>query len=248
MQNIGLLAIVVYVVSVHVRVAVGAGCVSPNTCITVSACAVKGGTSQPGLCPGSANIQCCKVTTGAVTEPIYTRLADLADILRNAGLNVVEEPGWKTRGHGPMSSVKGILIHHTAGAATRDFPSLAVVRDGRPDLAGPLSQLGLGRSGTWYVIAAGLSYHAGKTINDSIYGNANSIGIEAEGTGVPADTTGHKYWPEVQWQSYVQGVKALQAAYGVPTAQVLGHREAASPAGRKSDPNFSMDEFRAALG
>jgi len=240
--------IVVCVISVHVRVAVGAGCESPNACIDVSACTVKGGTSQPNLCPGPINIQCCKVASTAVTNPINTMLVDLASILRNAGLNVVEVSGWKTRGHAKMSSVKGILVHHTAGPAKGDFPSLATVRDGRSDLLGPLSQLGLSRSGTWYVIAAGLSYHAGKTIDDSIYGNANAIGVEAESTGVPADATGHKYWPEVQWQSYVRGVKALQAAYGVPTAHVLGHKEAASPAGRKADPNFSMAEFRAALG
>jgi hypothetical protein len=175
-------------------------------------------------------------------------LTDLADILRNAGLDVIEVAGWKTRGHGVMSSVKGILAHHTAGPATGDFPSLNIVRDGRPDLSGPLAQLGLGRSGTWYVIAAGRCYHAGKTIDDAVFGNANAIGIEAEGTGVPSSDSGHAYWPEVQWQSYVRGVKALQAAYSVPTACVLGHKEAAFPAGRKVDPNFSMDEFRAALG
>ncbi|CAF4119993.1 unnamed protein product, partial [Adineta steineri] len=38
-----------------------------------------------------------------------------------------------------------------------------------------------------------------------------------------------------------------QAAYAVPTSRVLGHKEAAVPLGRKPDPNFSMDEFRAAL-
>lgn len=175
-------------------------------------------------------------------------LTDLADILRDAGLNVIEESGWKTRGHGVMASVKGILIHHTAGPATGDFPSLRIVRDGRSDLPGPLSQLGLGRTGTWYVIAAGRSYHAGSTIDDSVFGNSNAIGIEAEATGLPATNTGHAAWPEVQYQSYIQGVKALQKAYGIATARVLGHREAAVPLGRKPDPNFSMTEFRAALG
>ena len=91
-------------------------------------------------------------------------LTDLADVLRSADLNVIEEPGWKTRGHGVMASVKSILCHHTAGPATGDYPSLQIVRDGRPDLSGPLAQLGLSRSGLWYVIAAGRSYHAGKTI------------------------------------------------------------------------------------
>ncbi|CAF1198686.1 unnamed protein product [Adineta ricciae] len=174
-------------------------------------------------------------------------LTGLADILRGAGLNVVEVAGWRTRGHGVMSSVKGIVVHHTAGPASGDYPSLAVVRDGTSSLAGPLAQLGLGRSGTWFVIAAGRCYHAGSTIDDSVYGNNNAIGIEAEGVGLPATDSGHSHWPEVQYQSYLRGVRALQKAYGVPSARVLGHKEAAVPRGRKIDPNFSMNEFRAAL-
>jgi hypothetical protein len=227
-------------------------CCSCSTCMDAAACTAKGGVPHAGICQGPANIQCCNTGSTSVpnggSEPTNGMLTDLADILRNAGLPVVEVQGWKTRGHGTMSSVKGILAHHTAGPATGEYPSLAVVRDGRSDLPGPLSQLGLGRSGTWYVIAAGKAYHAGSTIDDSIFGNSNAIGIEAEGTGAPSTNIGHAHWPEVQYQSYVRGVKALQAAYGVPTAHVLGHKEAAFPLGRKPDPNFSMEEFRAALG
>lgn len=175
-------------------------------------------------------------------------ITNLADVLRNAGLNVVEVAGWKTRGHGVMSSVKAIIVHHTAGPATGDYPSLAVVRDGTSSLAGPLAQLGLGRSGTWFVIAAGRSYHAGSTFDDSIFGNSNALGVEAEGVGLPATDSGHAHWPEVQYQSYIRGVKALQRAFNVPSAFVLGHKEAAVPKGRKIDPNFSMAEFRASLG
>ncbi|CAF1030342.1 unnamed protein product [Adineta steineri] len=226
-------------------------CCSCANCMEASLCVSRGGVPSTGICPGSSNHQCCNmastsVPTGGKT-PVNRMLTDLADILRGAGLTVIESEGWKTRGHGIMTSVKGILVHHTAGPATGDFPSLKVVRDGRTDLAGPLSQLGLGRSGTWYVIAAGRSYHAGATIDDSIFGNANAIGIEAEATGSPSTNTGHASWPEVQYQSYIRGVKALQAAYAVPTSRVLGHKEAAVPLGRKPDPNFSMDEFRAAL-
>jgi len=218
-----------------------------------SSCVAKGGVPHAGICAGAANIQCCNMASTSRPESTSAQnnanimLTDLADILRSADLDVIEVEGWKTRGHSGMMSVKGILVHHTAGPATGDFPSLKVVRDGREDLPGPLSQLGLGRTGTWYVIAAGRSYHAGQTIDDSLYGNYNAIGIEAESTGIPADEIGHRYWPEVQWQSYVRGVKALQAAYGVPTEHVLGHKEAAYPLGRKPDPNFSMDEFREAL-
>jgi hypothetical protein len=223
-----------------------------SSCIDAATCSARGGVPHAGICSGASNIQCCHMDPTPPTSigkvPINTMLTNLADILRNAKLSVIEVDGWRTRGHGIMSSVKSIICHHTAGPATGNFPSLAVVRDGRSDLRGPLSQLGLGRNGTWYVIAAGLSYHAGVVIDSSLYSNANSVGIEAESTGSPSTNTGHAHWPEVQYQSYVKGVKALQAAYAVPTARVRGHKEVASPLGRKPDPNFSMDEFRAALG
>ncbi|CAF1192845.1 unnamed protein product [Rotaria sordida] len=131
-------------------------CCSCTTCKDAAACRAGGGTPHGGICPGAANIQCCKgggstPTDPGTSKPINTMLTGLADILRGAGLNVVEVAGWKTRGHGMMSSVKGIIVHHTAGPATGDFPSLAVVRDGTSSLAGPLSQLGLGRTGTCYL-------------------------------------------------------------------------------------------------
>ena len=217
-------------------------------------CVANGGVPHADICPGPANIQCCKIASvllpESTTKPADDNslmLTDLADVLRNANLNVIEVTGWETRGHGGMKSVQSILVHHTAGPADGDFPSLETVRDGRPDLSGPLAQLGLGRTGRWYVIAAGRCYHAGATIDDSLFANSYAIGIEAEGTGVPEDNTDHKYWPKVQWQSYVRGVRALQTAYGVPSKRVLGHKEAAAPLGRKTDPNFSMEEFRAAL-
>lgn len=166
-------------------------------------------------------------------------LTDLADACRKSGLPVEEVPGWKTRGHGQMLAVRTIVCHHTAGPATGNYPSLGVVRDGRSDLPGPLSQLGLGRDGTVYVIAAGLSYHAG-SVRQSDYGNSWSIGIEAEATGVTA-------WPAVQMEAYARLCAALCEHYGVPVSRVLGHKEVCAPAGRKTDPNFDMAAFRAAV-
>jgi Negative regulator of beta-lactamase expression len=164
-------------------------------------------------------------------------LTDLADVLRAAGLKVQEIAGWTTRGHGQMTDVEAIICHHTAGPKTGNYPSLGVVRDGREDLAGPLAQLGLARDGTWLVIAAGLCWHAG-VVFESWQGNPHAIGIEAEGTGTDP-------WPTVQYDSYVAGVRALRAHYDVPLSRVLGHKEVAKPLGRKNDPNFDMDDFRA---
>src|SRR5579864_4033356 len=86
----------------------------------------------------------------------------LPEVLENAGLKVAEQPGWRTRGRGEMGDVKGVMCHHTSGPPDGNMPSLGVVTHGRPDLAGPLAQLCLGRDGTFYVVAAGRCNHAGK--------------------------------------------------------------------------------------
>src|SRR5689334_16619199 len=109
----------------------------------------------------------------------------LPDVLAVAGQHVVLESNWETRGHGDMADVKGVLCHHTAGPKSGDAPSLPTVIAGRPDLAGPLAQLFLSRSGTWHVVAAGKAWHAGRgSWNGIIDGNAHLIGIEAENTGL----------------------------------------------------------------
>lgn len=176
-------------------------------------------------------------------------LTDLADILRGAGLDVVEVDGWTKRGwkggttpDGGLLGLTGGLVHHTAtsAAAPGDYPSLRIVRDGRSDVPGPLAQLGLGRSGTWYVIAAGRANHSG-AVDDPRWANPRCLGVEAEhpGDGTP--------WPPAQYASYVAGCRALAAHYGVTFAALTwrGHKEAAIPYGRKIDPRFSMPQFRA---
>ena len=165
-------------------------------------------------------------------------LTDLAEACRKSGLKVVEVDGWRTRGHGPMTDVQTIACHHTATsrAASGDYPSLGIVRDGRSDLPGPLAQLGLGRSGTVYVIAAGVAYHAGETWSSS-QNNWNAIGIEAEADGVSS-------WDPAQVDAYARLCHALIEHYGLSVARVQGHKEIAKPAGRKIDPNFDMAAFR----
>lgn len=166
-------------------------------------------------------------------------LTDLADVCRTSGLRVVEVDGWRTRGHGPMTDVQTIVDHHTATPDhyEGDYPSLAVVRDGRADLAGPLAHLGLGRSGTVYVIAAGLAYHAG-VVKDPSYANAHSIGIEGE-------SAGYGKWTPEQRAAWPKLNAALCRGYGLDAPRVFAHREVCYPEGRKPDPvGIDMDEQR----
>src|SRR2546425_1614550 len=168
----------------------------------------------------------------------------LPDVLKGAGLNVKLVDGWEDRGRGDVGKILGVLCHHTAGPKNGNMPSLDIITKGRDDLPGPLSQLGLGRDGTYFVIAAGKCSHAGKGNWKGITnGNTNLIGIEAENTGLPNDSP----WPAVQMDAYQRGVAAILTHIGQGPEFCAGHKEYALPQGRKSDPDFDMVPFREAV-
>jgi len=170
----------------------------------------------------------------------------LPEVLREAGLKVAETDGWANRGRGEMGRVRGVMCHHTGSSGTGNMPTLGMLKAGRGGqhpLPGPLSQLGLGRDGTYYIVAAGRANHAGggnwKTFTT---GNSSFIGIEAENAGTRADK-----WPDVQMDAYRRGVAAILKHVGVDADMCCGHREYALPPGRKPDPLFDMDAFRAGV-
>jgi peptidoglycan hydrolase-like protein with peptidoglycan-binding domain len=168
----------------------------------------------------------------------------LPHVLKSAGLKVATVPGWEERGRAEMGEILGVICHHTAGERHGNMPTLKILIDGREDLAGPLAQLGLGRDGTYYVIAAGRCNHAGVGMwNDCTNGNSNFIGIEAENTGGANDFP----WPAVQMDAYQRGVAAILKFVGKPALACAGHREYARPIGRKQDPVFNMIDFRSSV-
>jgi hypothetical protein len=168
----------------------------------------------------------------------------LPHVLESAGLKVACVPDWENRGRAEMGEILGVICHHTAGERHGNMPTLRVLIEGREDLAGPLAQLGLGRDGTFYVIAAGRCNHAGVGMwNECTNGNSNFIGIEAENTGGANDFP----WPAVQMDAYQRGVAAILKFVGRPALACAGHREYARPVGRKQDPVFDMTSFRATV-
>lgn len=169
------------------------------------------------------------------------KLTWLPTVLKNAGLKVAEVPGWPNRGVADMPAAKGVMCHHTAGPAAGNMPSLNVLVNGRPDLPGPLSQLGLGRDGTYYVIAAGRANHAGVGQWEGITaGNTAFIGIEAENAGLPTDP-----WPAIQLEAYQRGSAAILKQLQQSAIMCCGHKEYALPKGRKPDPHsINMTVFR----
>ncbi|WP_315913568.1 LysM peptidoglycan-binding domain-containing protein [Arthrobacter sp. lap29] len=161
-------------------------------------------------------------------------LNNLADVLRARGLKVVEVSGWKPRGYkgNKLVDFRGVLWHHTATPGARNpangnMPTLNVLANGHENLAGPLSQLGLGRDGTVYVVAGGLANHAGTGSAPGIpvnAGNWHMLGVEMESSGTaPWD------WTAAQLAAAPKLGAALEMAYmaSLPASQRLqmGHFE-----------------------
>lgn len=167
------------------------------------------------------------------------KLTWLPTVLLDAGLKVSEVQGWPNRGRAEMGNVRGVICHHTVGPRNGNMPSLNVLINGHGNLPGPLAQLGLGRDGTYYIIAAGRCNHAGRGSFAGITaGNSSFIGIEAENMGTTADP-----WPAVQIDAYKRGVAAILAQLGQDQSWCIGHKEWTS---RKIDPHsIDMDDFRA---
>lgn len=155
------------------------------------------------------------------------------------GRSVIVSPNWQTRGHGGLRLLEFVIGHHTATPETAggDYPSLNVVQNGRAGLAGPLAQLGLGRSGNVYVIAAGLSYHAGA----SAY--AGFVDLNDEAIGIEAEDSGDGRWTEAELFMYPRLVGAVLYYLRRGVDRYASHRTIAVPAGRKPDPAGITDTW-----
>jgi hypothetical protein len=160
-------------------------------------------------------------------------LTQLATVARRTGFPVHEVSGWKTRGHGEQPHVEGIVCHHTGG-----HNALAVVRDGRPDLDGPLSHFYLARTADIYVVAAGRCWHNAPS-TDPHFANSTALGIEAENLG------NGEAWPARQLDAYARLCAALAMEFGLPASRVKGHKEVNTS---KDDPRgIDMNKWRAAV-
>lgn len=187
-------------------------------------------------------------------------VSDLAGILRAAGLTVSTAytgPGETDGGFSPL----GLILHHDAaglsytdGWGGKDDTSIAAYM-AKPGNNG--AQFWVGRSGTWYILAAGRMWHAG---TGSGYGNipANAgntyaYGIETDygpvrpgWSGPTVSSEGYTWpaWDAAHIEAINVGSRALAKALGLNT--FCGHKEYAPD--RKIDPaNLSLDDWRAAI-
>lgn len=160
------------------------------------------------------------------------RLLWLPDVLTVAGCRVEVYPGWRDRGR-DLDTVKGLVWHHTASSPkSSDATVEQLLTVGRPDLTGPLCQLGLRRDGTFVVIASGRANHNGY----GVWGN-DAIGIEAYNNGIGEP------WPAAQLDAWVVGSAAILRHLELDVSQMRGHRE--TDPKRKIDPTgIDMDNAR----
>jgi len=176
------------------------------------------------------------------------RLLDLPAVLRDAGLVVVEYPGWQTAGKDTILTRFNpfvVVDHHTATGP--HWTDAAVERllavTGNKTTPAPLCNVGLRRSGVCVVIASGTANHAGPGFWKGATSNKDAVGIEAynNGTGEP--------WPAVQLDAYARLNAALCKRIGRDASHVAAHREwRPKPIGKfgaKIDPyGINMAEMR----
>jgi len=171
-----------------------------------------------------------------------SRINWLADVLREAGLRVVEVDGWKTRGTSGLTPI-GVMEHHTAGALGRPTPSLNICINGRAGLPGPLCNVYIGRDLVCYVVASGIANHAGtggpygRIPKNS--GGRYTVGFEIEHAGTAAEA-----WPPALVDVAARATAAVASRIKAEENYAgIGHKEWAPT--RKVDPYaWNMKAFR----
>lgn len=171
----------------------------------------------------------------------YQRATWLPDVLRDAGLTVIEHDGWRTRGLSTARpfTPRAVVWHHDA-SAPGDSPGVPGYMIRNYDRAG--AQLWVDRYGRWHIIASGRAAHAGKVLPGHP-GNETSLGVETD------HTTGEA-WPDALLVSLRRGTAAILKHLGVPATRGLHfHKSICDPPGRKVDPDgltLSTERLRVA--
>ena len=165
-------------------------------------------------------------------------LTDLANWLRNAGLNVKEYSGWQTRARdsgGYESYPLCVMWHHTAspkswdGQKDADYCAIG-------DSDAPLANLYVDRTGTVWVLAAGatntngkgnsITFSRGTVPTDCM--NTRAVGVEMGNDGVG------EQWPEVQINAMFVVSNTVNSKLGNQPDDISTHQFYAPT--RKIDP------------
>ena len=181
---------------------------------------------------------------GWAGDPVW-----LEEVLRPVlGKKLRTLPGWDDCGHGDFGDIWGVMWHHTGDSRA----TAQSIRDGRPDLPGPVSNLHIAPDGTVTIVAVGVCWHAGAGSGFGLpTNNANNrlIGIECAWPDPRPDLRlGYdpaQRWPDAQIISMRDVGAALTKKLGYGAERNIGHKEWAGSAQGKWDPgNIDMDWFR----
>lgn len=177
----------------------------------------------------------------------------LADVLRAAGVSVVEEGDWLNRtASGAAIAPIGVLWHHTAGpptSASNPSPSLNICINGRPDLSGPLCHALVDYHGVFHVISANRANHAGEARASGPIpagsGNTMLVGWEIDYAGDQSGTGGpQQAMSAAQYDASLKATAAVLTQLGTDASYARGHRETSTTG--KIDPSFcDLDRMRA---
>lgn len=150
----------------------------------------------------------------------------LADVLRAAGLEVVECAGWQGRGR-DFTDLRAVVLHHDA-SPPGDSPGVPAYMLREHAAGRAAAQLWVDRAGVWHVLMDGVASHAGRVLA-GMPSNSTAAGVETD------HTTGEP-WPPAQLDSLRRGSAAILARLGKDAGGLHFHATICSPPGRKSDP------------
>ncbi len=162
------------------------------------------------------------------------------DLMRSWGFTVHEAAGWRTRDAQPASRYDPtgmFLEHHDASSLlSGNWGALAYVTQKR------LAQIVHARDGQITIVAAGVTHHAGVggPFLDIPANGANTKSVATE----VANSGSERYDPRLT-RSIIAAEKAWCVVAGRGADRVRGHKEWATPKGRKQDPSIDMNARRA---
>ena len=163
----------------------------------------------------------------------------LADVLRDAAVPVVEMFGWRNRSNGTLKA-DSVVWHHD-GSGVGASPSIPAYIARQVDARKPGANVWVALDGTWFLIASGLTFHAGKTLPGKP-GNSRAIGIETD------HTTGETWSGVDLLRSLRVGTAAILRHMGQDESRLEFHKTICKPVGRKQDPDgLSLDIERRAI-
>ncbi|MGW1493581.1 peptidoglycan-binding protein [Streptomyces sp. NPDC002402] len=184
--------------------------------------------------------------------------SQLVKVLRDEGLQVVEERSWRThnRNHkGPWGPMHGVMIHHTVTEGTQN--SVDICYDGYSSLPGPLCHGVIAKDGTVHLVGNGRANHAGLGDDDVLRAVINETALPSDNE---ANTDGNRYfygfecvnlgngsdpWPAVQLEAIEKAAAAICRAHGWTYRSVIGHKE--WQPGKVDPRGFTMDSMRARI-